>query len=127
VFTLFLRYESKPRIDREFNDGELADIEMTISPQAFETLRVEFYVCRLFTTQDIRGTAKHYRDLKHTFFLYALALASAVCSPVRDAAFSWPLGARGIGGAPRGPGPPGRNPRKARFFAPGAKNAHRFS
>jgi hypothetical protein len=69
VCTLFLRYESKPRIDREFNDGELADIEMTISPQAFETLRVEFYVCRLFTTQDIRGTAKHYRDLKHTYHI----------------------------------------------------------
>jgi hypothetical protein len=53
----------------KFNGGELADIEMTINPRAFETLRMEFYVCRLFTTQDIRGTAKHYRDLKQTYHI----------------------------------------------------------
>jgi hypothetical protein len=57
---------------RSLLDGELADIEMTINPHAFEALRMEFYVCRLFTTQNIRGTARHYKDLKHTYHISIL-------------------------------------------------------
>jgi predicted transposase/invertase (TIGR01784 family) len=50
-----------------FNDGELADIEMTLTPHASEPLRLEFYTSRLFITQDIHGNSRSYRDLKLTY------------------------------------------------------------
>ncbi|MDR1315655.1 MAG: Rpn family recombination-promoting nuclease/putative transposase, partial [Spirochaetales bacterium] len=50
-----------------FDGGELANIEMTLYPHAFEVLRIEFYLNRLFVTQQIHGNGKSYRDLKLTY------------------------------------------------------------
>jgi predicted transposase/invertase (TIGR01784 family) len=47
--------------------GELFDIEMTLHPDAYEILRLEFYGSRLFTEQDIRGSKKSYRDLRKAY------------------------------------------------------------
>jgi predicted transposase/invertase (TIGR01784 family) len=58
-----IRYD----ISCRFDDGNLADIEMTIGPRASESLRLEFYTSRLFVTQQIRGAGRSYRDLKLTF------------------------------------------------------------
>jgi predicted transposase/invertase (TIGR01784 family) len=48
-------------------DGELSNIEMTMSPRAFEHLRLEYYVARFFVSQDIRGINKDYGDLDKTY------------------------------------------------------------
>jgi predicted transposase/invertase (TIGR01784 family) len=58
-----IRYD----ISCRFNDGELADIEMTLDPHSAEVLRLEYYIARLFVTQDIHGADKHYKDLKFTY------------------------------------------------------------
>ncbi|MDR1625143.1 MAG: Rpn family recombination-promoting nuclease/putative transposase, partial [Spirochaetia bacterium] len=50
----------------KFDDGNLADIEMTIAPGASEVLRMEFYATRLFVTQDISGN-RSYKDLKSAY------------------------------------------------------------
>jgi predicted transposase/invertase (TIGR01784 family) len=54
-------------ISCRFNDGELADIEMTLNPHGLEVVRMEFYVNRLFVTQDISGNGRSYKDLKLTY------------------------------------------------------------
>jgi predicted transposase/invertase (TIGR01784 family) len=56
-----IRYD----ISCKFNNGELADIEVTIDPKDSETLRLEYYATRLFVTQSVSG--KHYRNLKYTY------------------------------------------------------------
>jgi len=64
-----IRYDISVR----FNDGELANVEMTVNPKKDESLRFEYYTARLFLNQDIRGTDKSYRDLQkayHLSFLY---------------------------------------------------------
>jgi predicted transposase/invertase (TIGR01784 family) len=38
-----------------FNNGELANIEMTLWPKGTEPLRIEYFLSRLFASQDIRG------------------------------------------------------------------------
>ncbi|MDR2079147.1 MAG: Rpn family recombination-promoting nuclease/putative transposase [Treponema sp.] len=39
----------------KFDGGELANVEVTLRPGDFETLRFEYYLARLHTSQDIRG------------------------------------------------------------------------
>jgi predicted transposase/invertase (TIGR01784 family) len=51
-------------ISCKFNDGELANIEMSMNPDNFETIRDEFYASRLHTSQGIRGEGNDYSDLK---------------------------------------------------------------
>jgi hypothetical protein len=51
----------------KFNDGELANIEMTMEPRAYEPIRLEYYSGRLFTMQDIRGKSENYSWFKATF------------------------------------------------------------
>ena len=58
-----IRYD----ITCKFDDGELCNIEMTLNPGTFEPLRLEYYSCKLFVGQDIRGSDKSYSDLKHTY------------------------------------------------------------
>ena len=53
----------------KFNDGELANVEMTINPKNDETLRFEYYTARLFVIQNIRGQDKSFSDLKPTYHL----------------------------------------------------------
>ncbi|MDR0878577.1 MAG: Rpn family recombination-promoting nuclease/putative transposase [Treponema sp.] len=48
-------------------NGELVNVEMSLNPDAFEPLRLEFYAGKLFTGQDIRGADKEYDDLKQTY------------------------------------------------------------
>ena len=58
-----IRYD----INCKFENGELCNIEMTLNPDACETVRLEYYSGKLFISQDIRGKDKSYRDLKHTY------------------------------------------------------------
>jgi hypothetical protein len=39
-------------------NGELANVEMTINPDEFEPVRLEFHAAKLFAGQDIRGVDK---------------------------------------------------------------------
>jgi predicted transposase/invertase (TIGR01784 family) len=56
-----------------FNDGELANIEVTVNPQPEENLRMEYYVSRLYVSQDIRGKDRSFKDLKPTYHLSIIA------------------------------------------------------
>jgi len=58
-----IRYD----ISCKFDNGDLCNIEMTLSPDSFEPVRLEYYSSKLFTTQDIRGKDKSYNDLKHSY------------------------------------------------------------
>jgi hypothetical protein len=46
---------------------------MSLNPDAFEPLRLEFYAGKLFTGQDIRGTDQHFDDLKQAYQIAFLA------------------------------------------------------
>jgi predicted transposase/invertase (TIGR01784 family) len=56
----------------QFATGELADLEMTISPETDEPQRLEYYTARLFTSQNIRGGEGSYSKLKHTYQISVL-------------------------------------------------------
>ncbi|MDR1444885.1 MAG: Rpn family recombination-promoting nuclease/putative transposase [Treponema sp.] len=47
--------------------GELMNVEMFLSPDQCEPARLEFYMGKLFTGQDIRGEDKSYDDLKMAY------------------------------------------------------------
>jgi predicted transposase/invertase (TIGR01784 family) len=49
-----------------FNDGQRANVEMTISPTLDELIRLEHYVSVLFTRQETRGVSQ-WRNLKHAY------------------------------------------------------------
>jgi len=48
-------------------DGELVNVEMSLNPDPFEPVRLEFHAGKLFTGQDIRGTEKTYDDLQRAY------------------------------------------------------------
>jgi predicted transposase/invertase (TIGR01784 family) len=54
-------------ISCKFDDGQLADIEMSMNPDDFEPVRDEYYGSKLFTSQSIRGADHNYGDLKETY------------------------------------------------------------
>jgi predicted transposase/invertase (TIGR01784 family) len=56
-------------ISVRFNDGELANVEMTVNPKQDEALRFEYYTARLFITQEIRGKDRSFRDLMPSYHL----------------------------------------------------------
>ena len=58
-----IRYDIRCRA----GDGELVDVEMGLTPDAFEPVRLEFYAGKLFTGQDIRGAGKAYNGLKRAY------------------------------------------------------------
>jgi predicted transposase/invertase (TIGR01784 family) len=58
-----IRYDIRVRFDQ----GALANIEMTLNPRGFETLRLEYYAARLYSGQDIRGADKNFGDLRATY------------------------------------------------------------
>jgi predicted transposase/invertase (TIGR01784 family) len=60
-----IRYD----ISVKFNDGELANIEITVNPQPAENIRMEYYAARLYVSQDIRGKKRSFKDLKPTYHL----------------------------------------------------------
>jgi hypothetical protein len=47
--------------------GELINVEMSLNPDPFEPVRLEFHAGKLFTGQDIRGADKSYNDLNHAY------------------------------------------------------------
>jgi predicted transposase/invertase (TIGR01784 family) len=54
-------------------DGEPVNSEMSLNPDAFELVRLEFLAGKLFTGQDIRGSDKTYDDLKAAYQIAILA------------------------------------------------------
>ena len=48
-------------------DGELVNVEMSLNPDPFEPVRMEFHAGKLFTGQDIRGAEKTYDDLERAY------------------------------------------------------------
>ena len=58
-----IRYD----INCKFDNSELCNIEMTLNPDTYEPMRLEYYSGKLFVSQDIRGKDKSYSDLKHTY------------------------------------------------------------
>jgi predicted transposase/invertase (TIGR01784 family) len=45
-------------------NGEGINVEMSLNPDVFEPIRLEFHAGKLFTGQDIRGRERNYGDLK---------------------------------------------------------------
>ncbi|GHT50377.1 hypothetical protein FACS1894102_5840 [Spirochaetia bacterium] len=54
-------------INCKSSDGHFINVEMTLYPDDFEPVRLEFYAGRLFTGQDIKGIDKTFDDLKSTY------------------------------------------------------------
>ena len=70
-----IRYD----IQCKFDDGELCNIEMTLNPDAYEPIRLEYYSSKMFTSQDIRGKDKSYKDLKRSY-----QIALIVNAPIHE-------------------------------------------
>jgi predicted transposase/invertase (TIGR01784 family) len=51
----------------KFEDGKQADLEMTLYPKAYEAARMEYYLAKLYTNQDIKGEKKSFDDLKEAY------------------------------------------------------------
>jgi predicted transposase/invertase (TIGR01784 family) len=58
-----IRYDINCRSE----SGELIDVEMSLSPDQFEAVRMEFHAAKLYAGQDIRGSDKDYSDLKQAY------------------------------------------------------------
>jgi predicted transposase/invertase (TIGR01784 family) len=69
-----IRYD----INCKFDSGELCNIEMTLDPDAFELIRLEYYSSKLFVSQDIRGRKKTYNDLRHTYQISLIVNATMI-------------------------------------------------
>ena len=54
-------------------NGELVNVEMSLNPDFFELIRLEFYTAKLFMGQHIRGSGKNFDDLKQTYQIALLA------------------------------------------------------
>ena len=48
-------------------NNEHINVEMSLNPDPFEPVRLEFHAGKLFTGQDIRGAKKDYDDLKRAY------------------------------------------------------------
>ena len=59
-------------------DGQLINVEMTMYPDQFEPLRIEFFTCKLHISQDIRGINSDYSNLKPTYHISILAKRNLV-------------------------------------------------
>jgi hypothetical protein len=55
------------------SDGKYFNVEISMNPDAFEPVRLEFYTGKLFTGQDIRGSGKTYNDLQEVYQIAFLA------------------------------------------------------
>jgi predicted transposase/invertase (TIGR01784 family) len=62
-------------INCKAENGELVNVEMSLNPDPFEPVRLEFHAGKLFTGQDIRGSDKSYDDLKQAYQIAILASA----------------------------------------------------
>jgi hypothetical protein len=68
-------HERQLRLDISvrFDDGELANIEITVDPKPAENIRMEYHLARLFVSQGIKGKDRSFRDLKPTYQLSIIA------------------------------------------------------
>jgi predicted transposase/invertase (TIGR01784 family) len=57
----------------EAEDGEPVNVEMSLNPEPYEPVRLEFHAGRLFAGQEIRGEDKTYDDLKQAYQVTILA------------------------------------------------------
>jgi hypothetical protein len=48
-------------------DGGLVNVEMSLNPDPYEPIRLEYYAGKLFTGQDIRGIDKSFDDLRPAY------------------------------------------------------------
>jgi predicted transposase/invertase (TIGR01784 family) len=60
-------------INCKAENGELVNVEMSLNPDPFEPVRLEFHAGKLFIGQDIRGRDKTYDDLKQAYQIAILA------------------------------------------------------
>jgi predicted transposase/invertase (TIGR01784 family) len=60
-------------INCKTESGELVNVEMSLNPDPFELVRLEFHTAKLFIGQDIRGAGKDYNDLKEAYQITILA------------------------------------------------------
>jgi predicted transposase/invertase (TIGR01784 family) len=54
-------------------EGEVVNVEMSLNPDRYEPVRLEFYGGKLFTGQDIQGVEKGYDDLHEAYQIAVLA------------------------------------------------------
>lgn len=59
IFDRQIRFD----INCKTKEGELVNVEMSLNPDPFEPVRLEYYTGRLFTSQDIKGSDRDYDDL----------------------------------------------------------------
>ena len=64
-----IRYDINCRAE----NGELINVEMSLNPNVFEPIRLEFHTAKLFVGQNIRGIGKNFDDLKQTYLIALLA------------------------------------------------------
>jgi predicted transposase/invertase (TIGR01784 family) len=53
--------------------GELVNVEMSMNPDRYEPVRLEYHTGKLFTSQEIKGTGKDYSNLAETYQIAILA------------------------------------------------------
>jgi predicted transposase/invertase (TIGR01784 family) len=53
--------------------GKLINVEMSLNPDRYEPVRLEYYGGKLHTGQDIQGIKKSYKDLKESYQIAILA------------------------------------------------------
>jgi predicted transposase/invertase (TIGR01784 family) len=58
-----IRYDIACKLE----DGEPANLEMTLYPRTSEAARMEYYIARLYGSQDIKGAGKGFGDLKRAY------------------------------------------------------------
>jgi predicted transposase/invertase (TIGR01784 family) len=58
-----IRYDINCRAE----NGELVNVEMSLNPDPFEPVRLEYHAARLFTNQNIRGSDKAFNNLKRAY------------------------------------------------------------
>ena len=54
-------------INCKAENGELISVEMSFYPSTYMPVRLEFYAGKLFTSQDIKGVDRDYKDLKKAY------------------------------------------------------------
>ena len=67
-----IRYD----INCVMDNGEKANVEMTIWPDVYEAYRMEYYLARLHTMQEIKGKEKGYQKLKQSCQISIFAKAN---------------------------------------------------
>ena len=67
-----IRYDINCILD----DGDKANVEMTLRPTTFEAYKMEYYLARLHTTQEAKGKETGYQNLKQSYQISIFAKAN---------------------------------------------------